>query len=173
MIKPVKILNFVANPPADAKAGDPSTLSWQTENATEVVITGVGTVPVNGSIVGQSGSDVSYTLIAYGRRSQVSAIVIVRVGANNAPVANAGPDQVTMVQNIALNGSGSYDPDGDPITYSWRVLGNGHADIYGANTATPSVLLASGYGAYTFELTVTDSKQASSTATVRVNYIDP
>ncbi|MCC7173911.1 MAG: OmpA family protein [Bryobacterales bacterium] len=173
VVKTVKILNFTASPVLTARSGDPSTLSWVTENATEVVITGVGPVPVNGSVAVNPGADTAYTLVAYGRRSQVSAIVIVRVGANNPPVANAGPDQMTMTSTITLDGSQSYDPDGDPITYSWRVLGNGHADIYGANTAKPSVLLSSGYGSYTFELTVTDSKRASSSATVRVNYIDP
>ena len=173
VVKPVKILNFTANPVRTAMTGDPATLSWQTEYATDVVITGVGSVPVNGSIAVNPAADTAYTLIAYGRRSQVSAIVIVRVGANNPPVAEAGPDQITMASTIALDGSSSYDPDGDPITYSWRVLGGGHADIYGANTAAPSVLLSSGYGSYTFELTVTDSKRASSTDTVRVNYIDP
>jgi cytochrome c oxidase assembly protein Cox11 len=173
VVRPVKILDFRANPALTLKSGDPSTLNWQTENATEVVITGVGPVPVNGSIAVNPVSDTAYTLIAYGRRSQVSAIVIVRVGANNPPVANAGPDQVTLASTITLDGSASYDPDGDPITYSWRVVSNGHADIYGANTANPSVLLSSGYGSYTFELTVTDSKRASSTDTVRVNYIDP
>jgi hypothetical protein len=173
VVKLAKILDFRATPGVTVKTGDTSTLSWQTENATEVVITGVGPVPVNGSIAVNPTSDIVYTLIAYGRRSEVSAVVLVRVGANNPPVANAGSDQLTMADRITLDGSLSYDPDGDPITYSWRVVSNGHADIYGANTAKPSVLLASGYGSYTFELTVTDSKRASSTATVRVNYIDP
>ena len=79
--KLVKILNFVANPSQVPKAGDAATLQWQTENATSAVITGVGSVPVNGSIVVHPSSDVSYTLIAYGRRSQVVALVILRVGA--------------------------------------------------------------------------------------------
>ena len=97
-------------------------------------------MPVNGSIAVNPASDTSYTLIAYGRRSQVTAIVIVRVGANNAPVANAGPDQIiTASFDATLDGSRSYDPDGDPITYSWRYIGNGRAEIYGANTATPTV----------------------------------
>ncbi len=177
VIAPVKILNFVASPSAAKKAGDPVQLTWSTENATEVVITGIGAVPANGSVTVNPSSDVSYSLIAYGKRTQATALVIVRVGSasgvNRAPVADAGPNQTTTQPSIALNGTGSYDPDGDPITYSWRVAGSKPAEITGANTATPTVRFLQGWGDYIFELTVTDDKGARSTATTLVNYIDP
>jgi PKD repeat protein len=39
---------------------------------------------------------------------------------NLPPVANAGPDQnVTVNQTVYFNGTGSYDPDGDPIEFLW------------------------------------------------------
>src|SRR6185369_6932354 len=39
---------------------------------------------------------------------------------NQAPVADAGPDQIGVAAGtITLNGSGSFDPEGDPITYQW------------------------------------------------------
>jgi hypothetical protein len=174
VLKPVRILSFTANPGNLAKLGDATSLSWTTENATEVVLTGAGTVSINGSQSVTPSSDVAvYTLTAYGKRSQVSAVVVVRVAGNNPPVANAGADQLTMVEDIALNGSFSYDPDGDPLTYSWRVISNANALIYGADTATPTVRLISGYGHYTFELTVWDDKRALSRDTVQVEYIDP
>lgn len=179
VIEPVKILDFVASPSTAAKAGDPVTLTWSTTNATEVVITGVGAVPANGSVTVNPSSDVSYSLIAYGKRTQATALVIVRVGSasasnvNRAPVADAGPNQTTTQTQIALNGTGSYDPDGDPITYAWRVAGSKPAEITGGNTATPTVRFQQGWGDYIFELTVTDSKGARSTSTTLVNYIDP
>jgi PKD repeat protein len=39
---------------------------------------------------------------------------------NNPPIAVAGPNlNITVGQSVTLDGSGSYDPDGDTITYEW------------------------------------------------------
>ena len=41
---------------------------------------------------------------------------------NRPPVADAGPDQtVTVGQLVLLEGSRSSDPDGDELTYRWRI----------------------------------------------------
>lgn len=47
--------------------------------------------------------------------------------ANQAPVCNAGPTQFLecngQLMAVQLDGSLSYDPDGDPITFEWKITG--------------------------------------------------
>jgi hypothetical protein len=186
VIAQVKILDFVADPP-QVVGGKPTTLKWTTENATEVVITGVGKVPANGSVQVSPATDTSYTLIAYGNRSQANAIVLVKTlpdpNGNRAPVAIAGPDQIIYRNNTALDGSQSYDPDGSAITYQWRLVsfvpdpatrGSGpqQPTITGANTARPVVTMPQ-WGQYVFELTVTDGSGLFDRSTTRVTFVDP
>ncbi|MCP5117496.1 MAG: hypothetical protein GY953_42280 [bacterium] len=90
--------------------------------------------------------------------------------ANEAPVAVAEPVNLTTnMRQIQLDGSGSTDPEGKTLTYSWKVTGKSAAVMNG-DTATPTVQF-SGYGQYTFELTVTDPEGASDTATATALYV--
>jgi hypothetical protein len=81
--------------------------------------------------------------------------------ANQLPLANAGPEQtgITPGSMVTLDGSGSSDPDGDPITYSWtfefRPVGSA-ATLTGANTASPT-FFADLPGGYRLRLVVSDS----------------
>ena len=54
-----------------------------------------------------------------------SAPDTVLITSNNvAPVANAGPDQGGIAPGtlITLNGAGSFDGDGDPLTFNWSFV---------------------------------------------------
>lgn len=71
---------------------------------------------------------------------------------NVAPVADAGPDQVvertiTAGAEVTLNGSGSYDPDGDPLTYGWTWAGG-----FGWGGVTPTVTMPMGTTTVTLEV---------------------
>ena len=85
---------------------------------------------------------------------------------NNAPIANAGPNQSGLVGDVFnFDGSGSSDPDGDPIvSYSWN---------FGDGTSGSGVSVNHSYssaGTYTVTLTVSDgSLSGSDTAVVTVS----
>ncbi|RME29209.1 MAG: hypothetical protein D6806_01720, partial [Deltaproteobacteria bacterium] len=90
---------------------------------------------------------------------------------NSPPVAVAGEDfQIQLGQEAGLDGSESYDPDGDPITFQWsfdsRPAGS-HAQLEDADTAeawfTPDV-----EGRYVVSLVVNDGKVDSAPDTVTV-----
>ncbi|MCW3849048.1 PKD domain-containing protein [Sphingomonas sp. LB-2] len=93
---------------------------------------------------------------------------------NAPPVANAGPDQtVRELAPVTLDGSGSSDPEGQPLTYAWVVSGGLPVTLTGANTANPTFTAPtiSANNNSIFQLTVSDGV-SSRTDTVTVNYID-
>jgi len=91
---------------------------------------------------------------------------------NLLPVADAGPAQgVTTGTAVTLDGTGSSDPEGEPLTYAWSLVStpNGStASLDDATSATPS-FVADLDGLYTLSLVVNDGFQNSAPATVTVS----
>lgn len=79
----VQILSFSSDPAFSPVSGSPVVLSWTTQNATSVVITGTGvpagTLPVNGSLTVNPTTNSDYTLTAYGPGGPVSVVLHVFV----------------------------------------------------------------------------------------------
>lgn len=97
---------------------------------------------------------------------------VVTIAANNAPVADAGTDQnVGGGSGVALDGSGSTDPDGDALTYSWVQTGGPSVTLDDPSSATPNFTAPTSTAsvqALTFELTVTDPSGGSATDSVEI-----
>lgn len=94
------------------------------------------------------------------------------------PVAKVGADQtVTVGTLVTLNGSGSFDPNNNPITYSWTQVAGPTVTLNGANTAFPTFTAPQppiGGVTLTFQLTVNNGTQTSIpvTANVTVKYVN-
>ena len=175
---PPKILEFKAMPAVAKQPGDPVVLSWSTENATQVSIVGIGDVAASGSVTVNPVVRTTYVLIAYGVNSEVSSEVTVTIeNANRAPMATINNNRVVYAPDnglatLTLDGTRSMDPDGDPITFQWRSIGPGNAEISNPASATPTVRFVDGTGAYEFELEVTDDKGLRSFARHRIQVAD-
>jgi mono/diheme cytochrome c family protein len=89
--------------------------------------------------------------------------------ANQPPVASAGPDvTIDVGESVMLDGSGSSDPEGEPLIYAWTLEppDGSTASLAGADTAMPS-FTADVAGDYVAELTVDDGElTATDTAIV-------
>ncbi len=75
------------------------------------------------------------------------------------PVADAGPDQIVIVNaTVTLNGSNSYDPNGDDITYGWTQTGGGPLVPLSSAVISKPVFMAPALPTVlTFTLVVTDT----------------
>lgn len=95
--------------------------------------------------------------------------VEVRVFQNAPPVADAGPDLIADVGSLVeFDGSMSFDPDGDVLEFSWRVIEGPAVDLMDAASATVSILVPTEPGVLELELEVTDPRGAKSRDTVRL-----
>jgi hypothetical protein len=92
----------------------------------------------------------------------------ITVNVNQPPEANAGPDQTEeqayyQGADVTLDGSGSSDPNEDPLTYSWTWAGGSDTGV------SPIVSLP--LGTTTITLTVNDG-EFTDTDTVDINVVD-
>ena len=90
---------------------------------------------------------------------------------NSAPVANAGAAQnVSAGAVVALNGSDSFDPDGDSLTYLWSlaIMPSRSAVTFSDATAANPTFTADQAGTYVVQLVVSDGKVSSAASTVTI-----
>jgi PKD domain len=83
-------------------------------------------------------------------------------------VANAGADQQgTVGTAVQLDGSGSHDPNGAPLTFAWQQTGGTAITLSDPTTMMPS-FTPTAADTYQFTLTVSDGVDTSAPAMVTV-----
>jgi Ca2+-binding RTX toxin-like protein len=92
---------------------------------------------------------------------------------NQLPIADAGNDQsVDAGDTVELDGSGSYDPDGDDLSFSWKHLSGPTVIMKAPGSSNPTFIAPVPTGSSSlvleFQLVVTDSKSSGQQDTVVV-----
>jgi MYXO-CTERM domain-containing protein len=90
---------------------------------------------------------------------------------NGAPTADAGADDDASVGSVvAFDGEGSFDPDGDPLDYTWRIVsqpGSSSATLVDDDRPDPQ-LVPDVEGRYVIGLVVSDGALDSDEDTVEI-----
>ncbi len=124
--------------------------------------------------------DVQFTNVANAPFSAQQAEESNGLTCNRRPVADAGQPTTTVQeflsengtmtrQTVTLNGSGSFDPDGQALNYTWTQVAGPAVTLTGADTAMPSFLAdVPADTVYVFQLVVDDGEDSSQPKAVEV-----
>jgi hypothetical protein len=167
VVNPVAVnIGFCTATPMNISAGQSSTLSYQTSNATAVVITpGVGSVPANGTYVVSPTVSTNYTVTATGAGGATTSCSV---------AVTVTPGAVPQV--ISFSAVPATINSGQTSTLAWTVQnaatvtispGLGSVSLNGSQVVTPAATT-------TYILTATNSAgSVTASATVNVNVIAP
>jgi hypothetical protein len=157
-----------------------ATYSWEQTEGSPVSISGPTSMQATfvAPEVGDAGDSLTFLLTVSddgGLKATDTCVVNVESQSNSPPTANAGLDQEVMEADIvALDGSGSTDPDDGIDTYLWTQKTGTPVTLHdprAAKTAFNAPLVEVDEEPLTFELTVTDKGGLKSTdnCDVKVN----
>ncbi len=141
-------------------------------SANNIVAYDAGIFP-DGSTFGNN----SYEFVPAGQQGLTDPRHMLFLNINDPPEAYAGTDQsASPGQIVTLNGTGSYDPEGLPITYQWTqlsgtpVLSGSLLASGGVNSPSLGFIVPDLGGPLVFQLTVSDGvKSATDTVLVTIS----
>lgn len=166
-------LNGTASSDAD---GTISSYEWaQVYGASADIINGTS---ANATVEGLAAGEYIFELTVTDNKGATATSrvnITVLAAPTIPPVALAGDDiSIDMPESsVTLDGSASYDPDGQIRQYQWRIVsGPGTATITD-RTQSRTRILGMEEGEYIIELAVTDNSNATSKSTLKVTVVNP
>jgi len=96
-----------------------SNLSYLSENLFSLQIDLSQLVPDSYGLILQDGR---------GRKSYITQALIIKQSGNSLPIATIQPEkiEIELGEEVELDGSGSYDPEGSPLNFNWLVIDSDH-----------------------------------------------
>ena len=158
----------------DDLGDEPTTITAVTQGAKGSVVIDPGAASVTYTPnLDTTGSDsFSYTITDVDLQTSTAIVSMTVTAINDAPVADAGADQTAFINGtVALDGSGSFDVDGDPLTYAWSFfsLPAGSAAALSDATAVMPTFIVDLPGSYVVNLIVSDGTLPSIADSVTIN----
>ncbi len=128
------------------------------------------------SIVARTGGTYSFGLtVSNQNQKSLEAVSVISIDSDSQriPYASAGSNRSVATGELALlDGRGSYDPDGDGLSFQWRQI-SGLPVTLENSTSSQASFIPQTSGLYTFELTVFDGSDFSPPSTVLVSVLGP
>ena len=155
--------------------GDLLTFTWtflSTPANSTATLSGAQTATPAFSI-DKAGTYTVQLTVSDGSLSSTDTVVIST--SNSAPVSQAGSDTSGQVGGtVTLDGSGSSDVDGNPLTYTWTSLSKpatSTTTLANPTSATPSLTIDV-FGDYVVQLVVNDGVTSSAPDTVTISTLN-
>ncbi|MFP5488528.1 MAG: PKD domain-containing protein, partial [Acidimicrobiia bacterium] len=155
--------------------GDALTYKWERVSGPSASFEGA-TNQVTAKLVPAASGELVVRLTVSDGTESASTTVSVRVApadgvGGNPPVARAGPDQRVLIgETVTLDGSASFDVDGEPLTYLWTVKMGAPVTLTGPESVSAR-FTPTAAGSWTFTLAVSDGS-FQQTDDVRIEVID-
>jgi hypothetical protein len=159
--------------------GDRLTFQWRQVSGPSVVLSDATSprpqfvAPVVAPTVPPPVTVTFELIVSDGRLTSAPDRVMITI--NRRPVANAGPDHTVPDGTlVTLDGTRSFDPDGDGITFRWTQTAGPAVALVGATTPRPSftapnlAVTEAASVRLTFSLVVSDGRLSSAPDTVDV-----
>ena len=165
---------------SNSSDADGDTLAYQWSfvsrptGSTAALIDGVTSMPAFTPDL--DGTYVLDLVVSDGDLDSSDRVQVTAEAANSAPVADAGADRTVYTGNrVELDGTGSDDPDGDLLTYSWSLASlpaSSAVSLRDAASARPS-FTPDMAGDYVVKLVVNDGERSSAEDSARITALEP